>query len=109
MATDLLDKIKLDKFYQVGTILSFLIFLTTLTFEIKILNNSIVSLYSLSFLLFFMGYWINIKTSSSVFHGSTHSYDSKSEYYKLNKIGLIFYIISGVILLRAFYKTYIFF
>lgn len=109
MATDLLEKIKLDKFYQVGSIFSFLIFVTSLTIEIKFLNNVIISLYSLFFLLFFIGYWINIKTSSSTYHGLTHSHDSKVEYYKLNKLGLTFYIISVIILLLAIYKTYIFF
>ena len=109
MNVSLLDKIKLDKFYQGGVILSFLIFLTTLTFEVRFLNNSIIALYSLSFLLFFMGFWINIKTSSSTFHGTAHSHDSKTEYYKLNKIGLVFYLLSAFILFLAVKQTYIFF
>src|SRR3989344_1648602 len=108
MSSDLLSKINLDKFYQAGTILSFLILITALTFDIKILNNVIIALYSLAFIIFFIGYWVNIKTSTSVFHSSNHSHDSKSEYYKLNKLGITFYIVSIIILLLAFYQTYVF-
>ncbi len=108
MISELLNKINLDKFYQAGTILSFVVFIISLTFEIKLLNNVIVALYSLSMMFFFVGYWVNIKTSTSTFHGSNHSHTNKDEYYKLNKLGIAFYVIAIIVFLLAIYQTYIF-
>jgi len=105
MAPHLLDKIKLDKFYQVGAIISFFIFTTSLTFEIKFLNNIIIAFYSLSFLFYFMGIWANTYKTIGVSHGSRYS----TEGYKITIVGLGFYILSGVIFLLAIYQTYLFF
>ncbi len=103
MESNLLDKIKLDKFYQAGAIFSFIALLLTLTIEVKLLDNLIVALFSLSLFFFFIGYWASIRIQHSF-----QDWDKKSEYYKITKTAKTSYIISLIFFLLSIYQTYLF-
>ncbi|MEN7981973.1 MAG: hypothetical protein ABFQ65_00830 [Nanoarchaeota archaeon] len=102
---ELLDKIRLDRFYQAGTVLSFIIFLTSLTVPIRILNNQIISLYALSSLTFFFGTWMSITQEMGIFKHRHYT----CEKYKLSVMGIGSYILSIISMGIAIFLTIQFF
>lgn len=98
----LLEKIKLDRFYQIGVILSFLIFITSISVEVKFLNNAILSLFSLSFLFFFLGVWMSMGKRFERSQGIMFSY----AILKKTKFGMTFYLISLTLFILGLLNLY---
>jgi len=105
VTSDLLEKIKLDKYYQVGVILSFLIFMASISIELKFLNNSILALFSSSFLFFFLGIWVSMGKSFERHPGALITYNT----LKKTKFGIGAFSISLILFILGLLNLYKFF
>ena len=107
---DFLKNINFDKYYQVGTLMGFILLLTSLMIEIKVLNNFIVMLYSLSICLLFFGIWLSMSKKSGV--GGSEGIPLKYEIEKYNNkiiMGIITRWASLIIFIAAIIQTIKFF
>lgn len=98
----LLGYINMDSVDKAGFSISSIILISSIIFEAKILNNSILALYSLSSLFFFSGNWANITKEAGIFQG--HRYHR--EFFKISIVGGLFYLIFIVLLILAIFYNY---
>ena len=102
---NLLEKIKLEKFYQAGTILSFLIFVIGISLDVKVLNNTIISLFSLSLTFVFLGFWMGYSKEADILGlPPTHA-----ESFSKNRFSTTSFLIAFIIFILGLFQLYNFF